>query len=221
MSNQQEPRTIARKVLVVEDETFVNSLLVQVLIQAGFQAEGCSSAVEAKRAVARFDPDAMIVDIELGEGPSGLELISSLNRTNPDIAFVVLSSFRPTAADLNDLKDVAYLSKREAVDSDVLIKTLDLALKGTLSPTPLPETPNLLSKLTKTQLEVLKLISQGYSNAEIARRRGSTLRAVELLISRTYEALGLSDEESHGAPRVKAARIYIREAGLPMESEKA
>lgn len=211
----------ARRVLVVEDEVFINSLLVQALNQAGFEAEGVSSAVEAKRAVARFDPDAMIVDIELGDGPSGLELIASLSRSNPGLAFVVLSSFRPTAGDLNDLKDIAYLSKKEVVDSQVLVKTLDSALKGLLSDEAKSLKSSPLSVLTKLQLETLKLIAQGHSNSEIAKLRKSTVRAVELLVSRIYDALGLSNEDSHGSQRVKAARIYIKEAGLPTEGGRA
>lgn len=221
MPTENTPEISARRVLVVEDEVFINSLLVQALNQAGFEAQGVSSAVEAKRAVARFDPDAMIVDIELGEGPSGLELIAALSRSNPAIAFVVLSSFRPTAADLNELKEVAYLSKKEVVDSQVLVNTLDLALKGLLSAEAKSSKSSSLAGLTKIQLETLKLIAQGYSNADIAKLRNSTLRAVELLISRIYEALGLNAIESHGSQRVKAARIYIKEAGLPTEGEKA
>jgi DNA-binding NarL/FixJ family response regulator len=221
MSAETASESTARRVLVVEDEVFINSLLVQALNQAGFEAQGVSSAVEAKRAVARFDPDAMIVDIELGDGPSGLELIASLSRSNPGLAFVVLSSFRPTAADLNDLKDIAYLSKKEVVDSQVLVKTLDSALKGVLSDEAKSLKSSPLSVLTKLQLETLKLIAQGHSNSEIAKLRKSTVRAVELLVSRIYDALGLSNEDSHGSQRVKAARIYIKEAGLPTEGERA
>jgi DNA-binding NarL/FixJ family response regulator len=107
------------------------------------------------------------------------------------------------------------------VDSQVLVKTLDSALKGLLSDEAKSLKSSPLSVLTKLQLETLKLIAQGHSNSEIAKLRKSTVRAVELLVSRIYDALGLSNEDSHGSQRVKAARIYIKEAGLPTEGGRA
>jgi DNA-binding NarL/FixJ family response regulator len=211
---------VARKLLVVEDESFIQSLIAGVLDRAGFEIRTCANAVEAKRLVKSFDPDALVVDIELESGPSGLELIAALNRTHPHLGFVVLSSFRPTASDLAALRRTRYLSKKDANDVDALLQEVEAVLTTQdLKSSENPVAGGLLAKLTPTQLDVLKLVAQGYSNAEIAQRRGSSLRGVEQLIARTYEVLGLS-RDGKSALRVQATRIYASEAGMP-SSERA
>ncbi len=49
-----------------------------------------------------------------------------------------------------------------------------------------------LGHLTRTQLDVLRCIALGWSNAEIARRRASSLRSVEKMVTRTFDALGVT-----------------------------
>ena len=46
-----------RRVLIVEDEGFTSGLLCAALKGAGFDVYSASSAAEARRAVADFDPD--------------------------------------------------------------------------------------------------------------------------------------------------------------------
>jgi DNA-binding NarL/FixJ family response regulator len=61
--------------------------------------------------------------------------------------------------------------------------------------------------LSNTQAELLKLIAQGLSNQAIADQRGTTLRAVEALINRTYQALKLNENDSMNL-RVEAVKLW-------------
>jgi DNA-binding NarL/FixJ family response regulator len=70
-----------------------------------------------------------------------------------------------------------------------------------------------LSEVSRSQLEVLKLVALGRSNTEIAESRGTTVRAVENLVKRALEAAGINSGE--GNTRVVAAREFIKVAGLP------
>ena len=69
--------------------------------------------------------------------------------------------------------------------------------------------------LSNTQAELLRLLAQGLSNKAIADKRNTSLRAVEALINRTYQALNLSENDSINL-RVEAvklwrsSRIYIK-----------
>jgi len=79
--------------------------------------------------------------------------------------------------------------------------------------TPVPaDSP--LSALSDAQLTVLRLLAEGWSNAEIAQRRSITLRSTERLVSRTFTTLGLGDDSSVNA-RVAAVRMYVRVFGVP------
>ena len=71
-----------------------------------------------------------------------------------------------------------------------------------------------VTRLSATQLSVLKQIAEGWNNAEIAAQRGVTLRSAERLITRTFEALGVSNDDKRNA-RVVATRMYIRSHGVP------
>ncbi len=68
-------------------------------------------------------------------------------------------------------------------------------------------------RLTRRQLEVLADVAEGYTNAQIAQRRGRSLSSTEQLVARTFEALGIPDDASRN-PRVLAARIYLRHSSI-------
>jgi DNA-binding CsgD family transcriptional regulator len=71
-----------------------------------------------------------------------------------------------------------------------------------------------LSRISKSQLEILRLVALGHSNQEIAAIRGTTLRAVEGLLKRTIASAGIEiSDMAHG--RVLAAREFMKAAGLP------
>ena len=75
--------------------------------------------------------------------------------------------------------------------------------------------PNNPIYLSNTQAELLKLVSQGLSNQAIADKRGTSLRAVEALINRTYQALKLSENDSinlrvEAVKLWKSSRIYLK-----------
>jgi DNA-binding response OmpR family regulator len=78
------------RVLVVEDEAFIRLLVAETLTSQGFDVRVASSAVEARGVVAEFDPTVAVLDIELGQGPTGLDLANALRLTAPEIAFVFL-----------------------------------------------------------------------------------------------------------------------------------
>ena len=71
------------KVLVVEDEPLVRALLTSLLEADGFQIKSASNAAEARSATKDFDPRVAILDIELGDGPSGIDLAHILRLQFP------------------------------------------------------------------------------------------------------------------------------------------
>lgn len=80
-----------RRILVVEDEGLMSALLLKVLEESGFQVRTAGDVLEARRLVDQFDPDAALLDIDLGDGPSGLDLAHALHVQYPHIALVFLT----------------------------------------------------------------------------------------------------------------------------------
>ena len=75
-----------RKVLVVEDDSLLRSLISEVLSGSGFSVSSAANAVEARNLISTFDPDVALLDIELGAGPSGLDLGDFIKSQAPHIA---------------------------------------------------------------------------------------------------------------------------------------
>ena len=211
-----QPKPFVRRVLLLEDETLTRLLLTELLTKAGFEVCATANSKSALSEFDHFDPDVFITDINLDDGTSGLDVLSSLMRQHKHLAGVVLSNYGiPPDARIPELKEIAYLRKRDLIDTTILIDTLDAVLTNSLAKensTNSQTSP--LDALTHNQLEVLRLITEGLTNQEIANRRGSTLRATEQVVNRIFAELGLSSNPAAN-PRVLAARIYIATLGMP------
>ena len=88
------------KVLVVEDQPLLLLDLIDQLADFGLEAVPAGSAHTAARLLTT-DIDALVTDIELGDGPDGLCLARLAAEARPDLPIVVVSGgVRPQAADL-------------------------------------------------------------------------------------------------------------------------
>lgn len=212
-----------RRVLVVEDESFIRGLVTEVVRSAGFEVAAAGDAAAALRAIDDFDPDAAILDIELGPGPNGLDLADALLHRFAHLAVVFLTQLPSPEVIGRTLSldaSAAYLIKRDLSDPRTLIDALELVLtdgdpsrefRADL------ERDDPLDRLSAGQLETLRLVAEGLSNEEIAQRRHTSVRASEAMVSRVFTLLGVNGDPSVNA-RVAATRLYAAHAGLPRES---
>jgi DNA-binding NarL/FixJ family response regulator len=212
-------KVFQRRILVVEDDPFVGSLISDALTAQGFETVLVDSALAAKRSLAAFDPDAAIVDIELGEGPNGIEFVQFLHKSRPEVASILLTNHPdPTIVGFSDSRipdGVAYLRKGRVQDTDELVTAINGALQGrSENHRHDRDTKGKLDVLTKAQREVLHMMAQGLSNTEIARRRTISTSAIEQMVAAIFRAFELSAGDSV-VPRVEAVRHYIAECGLP------
>lgn len=195
------------------------SLLCQVLESAGFATRSCTSAASARELIEEFDPDGALIDINLGQGPTGLHLGHLLSRTHPHIGLVFLTKYHdPRVTDPSGWsvpEGSAFLAKDRIADTNILMA----AVEGVLTDEPAAirhdkSDVGALQQLTPTQLEILRLTALGMTNSAIARLRNTNERTVEQRLKSAYQALGIQVTPDIN-PRVEAVRIYIAEAGIP------
>lgn len=210
-----------RRALVVEDDPFTRSLVAHLLESAGFTVLACASSAEAIDAFGDFDPDVLVVDVQLGAAPNGVQLAEALRQRAPYLGIVVISNFpvAETAGMGQNLPTgAAFLHKGQIEEPRLLLEAIDSVLTDSLPrlvrSAPAEGSP--LARLSPAQLAILHLIALGLTNAEIARQRGTSLRNVEKLVSRMFTALGVTDDPAHN-PRVAATRIYIDVMGVPRD----
>ena len=208
-----------RFVVVVEDEPFLRSLICDALNAAGFEVASVGSAAEARKLFNKRDPDAAILDIDLGAGPTGLDMGERLLAQSPGTAVVYLTMLsdprviNPTSGLVNPR--AAYLNKRKLSHTQELIDALEAVLhdqdlseyRHDLD----PDSP--IAKLSAGQLQVLQLVAKGMTNQQIADLRLRSLSATEALISRTFTSLGIDLGRDSNA-RILAVREYFHQAGI-------
>jgi DNA-binding NarL/FixJ family response regulator len=210
-----------RRVLLVEDDTLLASLMGQVLTDQGFVVETCSTEAEARRAVRTLDPDVALIDVHLGTGPFGLTLAHVLSRTHPHIGILLLSRFEDLTAaglDAGGIPDGSvFLPKSRITDRHALVDAVESVLRGHPAPPGAADGTGTLSRLTRTQLAVLRLAALGLTNAVIAERHGTTPNNIEKRLRGVYATLGIPTDGPLN-PRVEAVRRYIAAAGMPLET---
>jgi DNA-binding NarL/FixJ family response regulator len=200
------------RVLIAEDEEFTLNLLRDVLDGANYQVEAVTNVSDAIAKVGEFDPHAIITDLNFGaKGPTGADLLQFIEKNHPWIGKVVLTSHAsPTLAIPNDVQipsDVTYLVKSELGSISELIEAVERSISQTEEPIERPIIDNDRIVVSATQGEILLLLAEGYTNAAIARKRGTSLRAAETLIQRTFLSLGIKSDEDFN-PRILAVRMW-------------
>lgn len=208
-----------RKILLVEDEDLLASLLSETLVTHGFAVQTASTVVAAREAVRDFDPDAVLLDISLGEGPTGVDLAYALNKQHPEIAIIFLTKHpTPKAAGLTkaDLPtNCGFLRKDLVRDAGYLLACIDAVMTDRSDSVRHDrEATALIAGLDAKHLEVLRLISIGYTNEQIGKLKGASQTTVERWCAEVFRALGI-DTKGIVNPRVEAARRYIAVAGIP------
>lgn len=209
----------ARRIVVVEDDPMTRGMLADILERAGFAVATASTASDARRVCELSDPDGVVLDIDLGVGPTGFDVADALLKRWPHLAVLFLTNLpdsRFAGRDPATLpKGVAYMRKERLVEPGKLADTMDQVLRGTGRYRDDRDPSRPMARLSQTQVAVLRMVALGMSNQQIADRRGTSVRAVQDVINRALLIIG-SDESAEGSPRVRAAREYMLAAGIPL-----
>ena len=202
-------------VLLVDDDMFTRTTLSAALSARGINVVASTdSAAGALENLLSLDPDVAIVDLDLGPGPSAIDICHALRSQKPNLGLILLTSYTdPRIHDPSNSqlpKGCRFVSKSELSDFKVLIEEIIIARNKPFAPAKLRKVND--HKLTDVQLEVLIAVAQGLSSAEIATNRGVSVKAIEGVIAKTHSALGINKSKSINL-RVQLARAYFELTG--------
>jgi len=199
------------RVLLVEDEDFTRTMVGEMLTASGITVRPVASVAEALNVMDEFDPNVVLTDLDLGNGPDGADLLTKVAEERPWTGMVVMTAHASPELAINDASRIpeqaGYIVKSEIHSIQNLISVIQesIIMPGNFNGSDSENEEKIT--ITTSQAEILRMIADGLSNTSIAEARGITLRAAEALIQRTFVALGVNGDSSIN-PRVVAVRKW-------------
>ena len=200
-------------VVVVDDEDFTRVTVAAALRSEGIEVAGSyATANDALVHARRTSVDAAVLDLDLGVGPTGIDLAFGLRKLRPGIGIVILTSFSDPRLLTSSVREPppgsTYLVKQSLTD----VSFLSAAVRGSVGRTDSSPAVGDRAPLTWAQVETLRLLAYGLSNAEIGRVRHVTEKSVEQTVTRCAKRLGVVPRAGLNA-RVSLARAYFALTG--------
>jgi DNA-binding NarL/FixJ family response regulator len=210
------------RVLLTDDHAVVRQGLRMFLaLDSDLEVVGeASDGAEAARLSRALMPDVILMDLIM-PGMDGITAIASIKSEMPDIEIIALTSVLADDSVVGAVRAgaIGYLLKD--TESEELCRAIKAAAAGQVQLSPAaaarlvrevraPESPE---PLTARETEVLRLLSEGQANKEIARSLDISERTVKSHVSNILTKLGVQS-------RTQAALYGIRVglASAPRES---
>jgi DNA-binding NarL/FixJ family response regulator len=176
------------RIAIVEDHPAIADGLA-ALIQGSPDVSVVGIAHDIRTAstlIERESPDVVLCDIRLSEAGDGFELVKQ-HRSGP--AFIILSAYWYPSYHVKavELGARGYLSKMATVD-EILSAVEIVAAGGTAFPVAARRAASdALRMPTHRELEILALVAEGLSNAEIAERLSLRVKTIESQLRRLFD----------------------------------
>jgi DNA-binding NarL/FixJ family response regulator len=197
---------VKARILIVDDHVIVRQGIAQ-LVNREPDLDVCEEAGDADSAIAvlREQPvDLAIVDISL-PGTSGIELVKLMRDAHPNLPVLVMSMHDEALYSDRAFRAGAkgYVMKQEATEK--LLAAIRKILNGGVYVSDrmqtgmvqrflnsgVDETVSFIDNLTDREFEILRMIGQGLTVAEIAEKLGRSAKTVEAHRANLREKLGL------------------------------
>jgi DNA-binding NarL/FixJ family response regulator len=211
------------RVLVVDDQRVVRDGLA-LLLRVSPDVDLVGTAENGQVALERLDelaPDVVLMDLRMPV-MDGVEATRRIRAGYPSVQVIVLTTYADDESVFAALRAGArgYLTKdadadeivravqrvhagEAMLDTSVQARLLDALGAGVPASAPTPAPADLPDDLTPREAEVLALIAEGLSNAEIARRLVVSEATVKTHVNRLFAKTGVRD-------RAQAVRYAYR-----------
>jgi DNA-binding NarL/FixJ family response regulator len=170
---------------------------------------------EALARTLELKPDVLVVDLDFGPGPNGIDVALKARAHLPLLGVVMITAYEDPRLLAPGLPGApagtVYLVKQQIENPEQVAVAARLSVDSALNP---PREQALRKKidLTDPQVELLRLVALGLSNTAIAEQVFQTPDSVKKSISRLAKKLGV-DHSSENNVRVGLTRRYLQHSG--------
>lgn len=205
------------RVMVVDDQLIARQLFEMYIKSSEAYELVCSidSATYADTFAAREHAELVIMDILMNDGSNGFDAAGRIKQSCPDTKIIAVTSM-PEASWLNKARDIGIESFwYKEVSKETILEIMDRTVAGEcVYPDNTPDVCLGMAKsseFTKRELEVLRVMTEGLSNSEIAKKLHISESTVKNHIHNMLEKTGCSS-------RTKLA-IEARISGIAVSIE--
>jgi two-component system nitrate/nitrite response regulator NarL len=212
-----------RKAVLMDPHPLCHSAIAGLLAEFDIEVVGTTTSAGAAYALLQeHKPDLLVAELDLPEGrDEGLRVLALGRKADPTLAVIVLSSTDDPA-----LIDAAFEQGASAYvlktsDPDVIATAVRQAFEPSLYFARPQEQPAMTTtvevhepRLTRRELEILKLVSEGRSNRQVAELLWVTDQTVKFHLANVYRKLGVRS-------RFDAARWALEHGVLEAATDDA
>ena len=181
------------KILLIEDHKMVaTSLKISLETDESISVDIVNNVRDLCINESVLNYDLLLIDINLTgiEGTiNGLDVAEELINKYEDLKLVILTAYKLDFY-IKRAKRIGckgFISKEE--ETSKLIEDIkSIALKGKAI---FPEDNHMLEPLTKSEIHIVKLYSNGLSRKELAKALNTNVRSLAVSLSRIYQKLGV------------------------------
>ena len=181
------------KILLIEDHKMVaTSLKMSLETDESISVDTVNNVRDLSINKSVFNYDLLLIDINLTgiEGTiNGLDVAEELISKYEDLKIVILTAYKLDFY-IKRAKRIGckgFISKEE--ETTKLIEDIkSIALK---SKAIFPEENHMLEPLTRSEIHIVKLYSNGLSRKELAKALNTNVRSLAVSLSRIYQKLGV------------------------------
>lgn len=213
---------INNSVAIVEDNNDIRQALEQIIESSEeFKLAGsCTTGEEAVERLPLLNPKVVLMDIGLGDGMNGIEVVRELKTLYPEILFMMCTIYEEDEKIFEALRAGAsgYILKKTQptkllegiteliqggapMSSQIASKVVAAFQKNAISASPV-ETGVPLEMLSRRENEILEMLSTGLLYKEISDKLFITTETVRKHVYHIYEKL-------HVTNRVEAVNKYF------------
>lgn len=204
---QRELQITMKRVFIVEDESNTRQLLCMVVSKhpkLELHTAAANLADARKAFFAHEKPDVFLVDLGLPDG-SGIEFIQEIRRYDSEVAVMVLSVFGDERHVVDAIVAGAggYIHKDEPLEEvgrhieDVLLGDSPISpsiakhILNRMNGIPDKKASQASSVLSEREVEVLNILSLGFSRSEVAQHLGISKHTITTHIKNIYSKLNV------------------------------
>lgn len=217
------------RVLVINDDAFELATLSAALRLHTINVVGeANNLAVAENLFRSLQPEVLIIDIQF-DGQEAISLVKKMRKLNPALGIVITTAcpdIRLLGITAKDLPIGSVLILKKSISNlEIIATSIRKAMEVAESKSPATWVDShgsphenafasVLSAMTDTQIETLRLVATGLSNAEIGRVRFVSEKSVEQIVARIAGHFAITPDRTRNL-RVLIAGHYYKWIGAP------